>query len=80
MLFAGKCLYFAGCLVWIVLMACVIAQPAYGYVDPGSGLLLFQVIGSTFVGLTFFLRRRLRQFFEIFARRSSKAGVDIAER
>ena len=80
MAFAAKCIYCAGSLVWALVLTCAIAQPAYGYVDPGSGLFLFQVIGSTFVGMTFLLRRRIRQFFDLFGRRSSKVGMDIAER
>lgn len=80
MAFAAKCFYGTCVLVWFLALMCVIAQPAYGYVDPGSGLFLLQVIGSTFVGLTFLLRKRLRQFLELFGRRSSKAGADIGER
>jgi hypothetical protein len=37
-----------------------LAQPAYAYVDPGSGLLALQIISSTFAGMIFLLRRRLR--------------------
>jgi len=38
---------------------CVFTQPAYAYVDPGSGLLAFQIISTTFAGMIFMLRRRL---------------------
>jgi hypothetical protein len=41
---------------------CAFAQPAYAYVDPGSGLLAFQIISTTFAGMIFLLRRRLRGF------------------
>lgn len=35
----------------------VIWQPAYGYTDPGSGLLLWQMVGAAFVGSLFYVRR-----------------------
>jgi hypothetical protein len=33
---------------------------AYAYVDPGSGLLIFQGISSTFLGALYFFRRKLK--------------------
>ena len=30
---------------------------AYAYTDPGSGLLLWQLLGSVFIGLSFYFRR-----------------------
>jgi len=33
--------------------------PAYGYTDPGTGLLMWQVIGAAFVGSLFYLKRFL---------------------
>jgi hypothetical protein len=41
---------------------CALAQPAYAYVDPGSGLLALQIISTTFAGMIFLLRRRLCGF------------------
>lgn len=38
------------------------STPAYGYVDPGSGLLACQSIGAMFAGVLFYVRRRLRSF------------------
>lgn len=38
-------------------MMLVIWQPAYGYTDPGSGLLLWQMVGAAFVGSLFYVRR-----------------------
>jgi hypothetical protein len=45
----------------IAIILCAIAQPAYAYVDPGSGLLAFQVIGTTFAGVIFMIRKQLRR-------------------
>jgi len=39
-------------------------QPAYAYVDPGSGLLALQILSTTFAGFIFIIRKRVRQFFK----------------
>jgi hypothetical protein len=38
-----------------------VEKPAYGYVDPGSGLLMFQVGGSMVAGAIFCLRNKFRK-------------------
>lgn len=43
--------------VLVVALMLVIWQPAYGYTDPGSGLLLWQMVGAAFVGSLFYVRR-----------------------
>jgi uncharacterized membrane protein (DUF4010 family) len=43
----------------ILAVLCAFAQPAYAYVDPGSGLFAFQIISTTVAGMIFMLRRRL---------------------
>lgn len=48
----------------LVLLA-VLAKPAYGYVDPGSGLLAVQVGGSMLAGGLFILRSKLRRLFKL---------------
>lgn len=40
-----------------------IEKPAYGYVDPGSGILLMQFLGSFMTGGIFILRKRLKTLF-----------------
>ena len=52
-------------------------RPAYGYVDPGSGMLVVQFVGSVLSGGIFFLRRRLRQFF--FPDKSTQASDKAGE-
>jgi hypothetical protein len=60
-----------GCVVlWLLVLLNATAQPAYAYVDPGSGLLLIQMVSSTFVGITFLLRKRVREFFRRFSKHS----------
>jgi hypothetical protein len=47
-----------------ILVLGAVARPAYAYVDPGSGLLVLQIVTTTFAGAVFLLRKRLRQFLE----------------
>jgi uncharacterized membrane protein YqjE len=58
---------FIDCLTVVQLLALffALAQPAYAYVDPGSGLLALQVIGSAFAGIIFIVRRRLKSLLRI---------------
>ncbi len=39
------------------------SRNAWGYVDPGSGLLALQTFASVMAACGFFLRRRLKSFF-----------------
>lgn len=47
----------------VLVVLCALAKPAYGYVDPGSGLFALQVITTTFAGVGFLVRKRLRNLF-----------------
>ena len=58
----------------IVAVLCALAQPAYAYVDPGSGLLAFQIISTTFAGMIFMLRRRLRAVLRLMTGQSGLKG------
>jgi hypothetical protein len=40
-----------------------VERRAYGYVDPGSGLLILQGIGTVLTGVLFTLRRRIKALF-----------------
>ncbi|MFB3778500.1 MAG: hypothetical protein ACE141_12860 [Bryobacteraceae bacterium] len=44
-------------LMWGLAAGLPLAMPAYGYTDPGSGLMLWQVLGAVFIGLMFHARR-----------------------
>lgn len=50
------------------------AQPAYGYVDPGSGLVALQVVGSTIAALGFLLRKRVREFLGRFQKNTRSSS------
>ena len=53
-------LFLLGLLQIVVLLAAVV-KPAHAYVDPGSGLLVFQVGGSMLAGALFVLRTKIRK-------------------
>ncbi len=41
----------------------VFERPAYGYTDPGTGLLAVQAVGSALVATGWYLRRKIYAFF-----------------
>ena len=47
----------------VATILCALERPAQAYVDPGSGYVFLQVIGSMCAGAIFYLRHRLRRFF-----------------
>ena len=53
------------CLTAITFFFVLVAtsRNAYGYVDPGSGLLALQTFGSVMAAAGFFLRKRLKGMF-----------------
>ena len=59
----------------IAAVVCAFERPAHAYVDPGSGYMLLQVIGSMFAGAIFYLRHRLRRLFAFGAQSSSEADT-----
>jgi hypothetical protein len=65
---------------WFCLLVCSFALPAHAYVDPGTGLFVFQMLTTTLAGITFMLRKRIRELFERFSGDSTKDSDDIAER
>ena len=79
-LFLGKWLYRASVVIWFFALLCAAQRPAYAYVDPGSGIFLLQVISSVFVGFTFLIRKRIREFFNRFAFSKKEAAGNDAKR
>lgn len=51
--------------VELVVLLAALAKPAYGYVDPGSGLLAIQVGGSMLAGGLFILRSKIWRLFRM---------------
>jgi hypothetical protein len=47
-------------ILFVVLLALLGERPARAYSDPGSGILLWQIVVSGFVGALFYLRKIAR--------------------
>lgn len=78
--FLGKGLYGLCAVAWFFLLASSTAHPAYAYVDPGTGLFMAQMVGSTFAGMMFLARKRIRQFFGRFTGRFADPKGDAEGR
>ncbi len=51
----------------ILITLCLIVgseRRAWGYVDPGSGLIALQTMASVGAAYIYFIRRRIREFFQ----------------
>jgi hypothetical protein len=55
--------YFAITLTLLIALSFTFERQAHAYVDPGSGLLIFQGISAAFSGVLFYFRRRLKNLF-----------------
>ena len=54
---------FAVTLMLLMALSFAFERQAHAYVDPGSGLLLFQGISAAISGALFYFRRRLKNLF-----------------
>jgi hypothetical protein len=70
-----KSLFFFFGLCQIAAFLIAAEKPAHAYVDPGSGLLFFQVAGSMLAGALFVLRTRIRRLFGLKAPAKSASQV-----
>lgn len=55
-----------------VFFVCLIQFPVYGYADPGSGSLVWQLLTAGLLGLTFYLR----SIFQWIKSKFGSAGID----
>jgi hypothetical protein len=55
--------YFAITLMLLIALSFTFERQAHAYVDPGSGLLIFQGISAAFSGALFYFRRRIKNLF-----------------
>lgn len=76
----SRSIYFAFLAILAFAALCVTAHPAYAYIDPGSGLFFVQVIGSTFVGFGFLVRKRVRDFIGRLTGSSKEVQQDLVSR
>jgi hypothetical protein len=56
-----KLKYFAITLTLLVALSFAFERQAYAYVDPGSGLLIFQGISAIVSGALIYFRRRIKK-------------------
>jgi len=54
---------FAITLMLLLALSFAFERQAHAYVDPGSGLLMFQGISAAISGALFYFRRRIRNLF-----------------
>lgn len=76
----GKSIYRVLVGMWVFAALCVSAKAAFAYVDPGSGLFFLQIIGSTILGFTFLIRKRVAQFLRVFTKNQKVTDTDIVSR
>jgi hypothetical protein len=60
----------------IVAVLCAFERPALAYVDPGSGYVFLQIVGSMCAGAIFYLRHRLRRMLGLATDVTSEPGSD----
>ncbi|MDW5265597.1 MULTISPECIES: hypothetical protein [Acidobacteriaceae] len=73
---ALKLKYFAITAALFIALTFCFERPAYGYVDPGSSLLIFQSLSAIVTGTIFYFRRRLKALFS----RSSTDTTDVSSK
>ena len=75
-----RVIYAAAAAIWVLTVVNLIAEPAYAYVDPGSGLLALQIIGSTFAGALFLVGKRIRETLGFLRRKPKEATKTVEQR
>jgi hypothetical protein len=55
--------FFGISLLLFIALGCTFERQAYAYVDPGSGLLIFQGVSAAVSGALFYFRRRIKAMF-----------------
>lgn len=70
-------LYGIAVVLWFTTFLSALELPAHAYVDPGTGLFILQMLTSTFAGIMFMLRRRIR---DMFAKVTGRGRNEIADR
>ena len=60
-----RCAWYAFGVFQVLVFLAAAVKPAHAYVDPGSGLLFFQVGGSMLAGALFVLRAKIRKLLRL---------------
>jgi hypothetical protein len=69
--------YFLLGAVQIAALLVAFERPAQAYIDPGSGFVFLQVVGSMFAGAVYYLRHRLKRVFTF--RRSAQLALPAGD-
>lgn len=72
---ANRLKYLAVTTLLMLALGLTFERRAYAYIDPGSGLLIFQGIGAVVSGTLFYFRRRMKALFG----KSSKVEPSVAD-
>lgn len=72
---ANRLKYLVVTVMLIVALSFTFEHKAYAYIDPGSGLLIFQGISAVVSGALLYFRRRLKALFV----KMPKVGPSVAE-
>jgi len=67
-------------ITFIFALALSFERRAYAYVDPGSGLLVIQGIGTFLAGVSFYFRRTLKRLFSTKVSNPRQESTDRRER
>jgi hypothetical protein len=59
----GKFFSFLPLLLVLTGVLLICERPAYGYTDPGTGLLAIQAVGSALIAAGWYLRRKISSLF-----------------
>ncbi|MCU1226821.1 MAG: hypothetical protein JWQ42_4914 [Edaphobacter sp.] len=73
---AHKLKYLVLTVMLIVALGLTFERRAYAYVDPGSGLLIFQGISAVVSGALLYFRRRIKG---LFVKTEPKVGASMAD-
>ena len=52
-------------ILFVCFLGLSLEKRAYAYIDPGTGLLVLQSVGTIFASVAFYMRRRLKSLFSL---------------
>jgi hypothetical protein len=73
-----KLKYLALSVALVLALTICLERPAYGYIDPGNGLLAMQSLSAMFTGAIFYFRRRLKSLVKKTSEKSDATVWDSA--
>lgn len=68
-----------GAFLLVLFTGCFVSFPAWGYIDPGSGHLILQVLAGAFVGALFYVKQILAFFRGLVAPKKPSSSPDASK-